>query len=230
MKNWKYLKRSEKGNGPENGDIVNVLENKFGTLYYVIDALSSCTNPRESALELNNYYNVIFNNCKVSNETTLYEFLRFGHIGLTNEKYSRKCCIAGVFITTEAVYVFNAGDVRVYGITKYIIAALTKDDSVVQQLIDKGEIKEEDTLFHSQKSFITQCLGGKDEPMFHIERLTKLPDAFLILSDGIHGCFLQRHFEYMLNESKSEEEFFNLLFDRSNVIDNSDDRTGVLIS
>jgi hypothetical protein len=123
MKKWKYLQRSEQGSSLENGDISNVLQNEFGTLYYVIDALSSCDNPKEAALELDNNYKGIFNVCKVSNEKTLYEFLRFGHIGLTNEKHSQKCCIAGVFITPKTTYVFNVGDVRVYGITNKIIYA-----------------------------------------------------------------------------------------------------------
>jgi serine/threonine protein phosphatase PrpC len=96
-------------------------------------------------------------------------------------------------------------------------------------MLDAGEVNEESYLYHDQKSFITQSIGGKQIPDFHIEVVPQQYDAFIITTDGIHACFLLRHLQYMLTEANHPEAFCNLLYERSDSPDNSDDRTIALI-
>ena len=58
--------------------------------------------------------------------------------------------------TLQIVY---AGDSRAYLIRDKDIVQLTKDHSVVQQMVDSGEITEQDAKNHPQKNIITRALG-----------------------------------------------------------------------
>ncbi len=92
----------------------------------------------------------------------------------------------GVGITREAVYLIQVGDSRAYLIRNARIYQITKDQSLVQQLIDANQISPEEAETHALKNVILQALGAQNEIYPVPARLYPQRDDILLLcSDGL---------------------------------------------
>lgn len=85
-------------------------------------------------------------------------------------------------------YMAHVGDSRIYQINKGKLIFRTKDHSVVQEMVDKGQLSEVDARFHPDSNRITRALGVKERVEVEINHCTfKQNDIFILTSDGIHG-------------------------------------------
>lgn len=92
----------------------------------------------------------------------------------------------GVGITNGAVDLVQIGDSRTYLIRNAKIYQVTKDQSLVQQLIDSGQISAEEAETHALKNVILQALGAQNEIYPVAARLIPQRDDILIIcSDGL---------------------------------------------
>lgn len=85
-------------------------------------------------------------------------------------------------------YFGQVGDSRAYLIRRGAIHRITKDQSLVQQLIDAGQITEEEAETHSYRNVILQALGA--HATVNVEVNTVLlcqNDTLVICSDGLSG-------------------------------------------
>ena len=84
------------------------------------------------------------------------------------------------------LHVANAGDSRVYIINAREIFQVTRDHSLVQELIDRGELAPEEARHHPRKNVITMALGVYAEVTPDIGCLTMEPgDSVLLCCDGL---------------------------------------------
>ena len=79
------------------------------------------------------------------------------------------------------IHLANVGDSRIYVISKEEIRRVTKDHSYVQELIDKGEISEEEARAHPKKNVITKAVGIYSEIKVDTMKLTLDDDESLLL-------------------------------------------------
>lgn len=99
----------------------------------------------------------------------------------------------GATFTAAAVYanrVFFAqvGDSRAYLIRQGKIIRITKDQSLVQQLIDAGQITEEEAETHSYRNVILQALGAHGNVNVEVNAFNLCANDVLVLcSDGLSG-------------------------------------------
>lgn len=103
----------------------------------------------------------------------------------------------GVGVTREAVDLIQVGDSRAYLIRNAKIYQITKDQSLVQQLIDANQISPEEAETHALKNVILQALGAQNEIYPVPARLYPQRDDILLLcSDGLSnkvgGADMQR--------------------------------------
>jgi protein phosphatase len=92
----------------------------------------------------------------------------------------------GLGITPEAADVVQVGDSRAYLVRSGQIYQVTKDQSLVQQLIDAQQISPEEAETHTLKNVILQALGAQNEIYPVSARVTPCDgDVFLICSDGL---------------------------------------------
>ncbi|MBQ4364099.1 MAG: Stp1/IreP family PP2C-type Ser/Thr phosphatase [Oscillospiraceae bacterium] len=95
-------------------------------------------------------------------------------------------CVAALIRDNKA-YIINVGDSRAYLITHEIVQ-VTKDHSMVQDLLDNGDITLEEVKNHPKRNVITKAVGVDEdiEPDFY-ER--KFPDgaAMILCSDGLYN-------------------------------------------
>ena len=90
-------------------------------------------------------------------------------------------------------YWSNVGDCRLYLMREGRVLARTRDDTVVQQLVDEGRIREESIASHPERNRLLQTLGGyrAPQPTGAGARLAK-NDVLLLCSDGFWGPLTQR--------------------------------------
>ena len=83
-------------------------------------------------------------------------------------------------------YVVQVGDSRAYLIRNEKIYQITKDQSLVQQLIDAQQISAEEAETHTLKNVILQALGAQNEIYPVSARLAPAQnDVLLVCSDGL---------------------------------------------
>ncbi|HWW73996.1 MAG TPA: PP2C family serine/threonine-protein phosphatase, partial [Pyrinomonadaceae bacterium] len=91
-------------------------------------------------------------------------------------------------VTPEGVSLLQVGDSRGYVIRGRSIKLATKDQSLVQQLVDVGQISEQEAETHMFRNVILQALGAQPElqPVTGSVRLFR-GDVLLLCSDGLSG-------------------------------------------
>lgn len=94
------------------------------------------------------------------------------------------------WILDDHAYMAWCGDSRGYVFNRSTgLKALTKDHSYVQELIDKGELTEEEALTHPDSNLITRGLGAFDTPAIAdiVVHPIQPNEMFLLCSDGLCG-------------------------------------------
>jgi PPM family protein phosphatase len=91
-------------------------------------------------------------------------------------------------VTSEGVSLLQVGDSRGYVIRGSRIKLATKDQSLVQQLVDVGQISEQEAETHMFRNVILQALGAQPElqPVTGSVRVFR-GDVLLLCSDGLSG-------------------------------------------
>ncbi|MEG2001017.1 MAG: Stp1/IreP family PP2C-type Ser/Thr phosphatase [Evtepia sp.] len=94
--------------------------------------------------------------------------------------------LVGLMIHDDQVTVANVGDSRAYSVSKGEIKRITRDHSVVEDLVQKGELTPDEARVHPQKNLITRAIGTAmlvRTDLYHITLHTG--DALLLCSDGL---------------------------------------------
>src|SRR5215208_2719241 len=91
-------------------------------------------------------------------------------------------------VTPDGVGLLQVGDSRGYVIRGGRIKLATKDQSLVQQLVDVGQISEQEAETHMFRNVILQALGAQPELQPVTGRVRVYRDDLLLLcSDGLSG-------------------------------------------
>jgi protein phosphatase len=80
----------------------------------------------------------------------------------------------------------NLGDSRIYAFNAAGLVRVSVDHSLVQELVDAGQITEEEAAYHPERHVVTRALGGPDgvEPDFFVLGLADA-ERVLLCSDGV---------------------------------------------
>ena len=88
----------------------------------------------------------------------------------------------------DTLYVAQVGDSRAYLIRDGVARQITKDQSLMQKLIEAGELTEEEAAQSERRNIILQALGP--EPMIKIDlthQQVRRGDMLVLCSDGLSG-------------------------------------------
>ena len=114
--------------------------------------------------------------------------------------------VVAVIINSDRVYAASVGDSRVYIVSDNLFQ-VTTDHSVVQNMVDNGEITKEEAKFHPKKNVITRALGIESEIRtdFFQEEIDKDNDIVLLCTDGLTNYIDESDlFETVKNSSRYE--------------------------
>lgn len=128
------------------------------------------------------------------------------------------------------VYVANVGDSRLYLIDGKI-RQVTRDHSLVQEMVRLGELKEEEARNHPDKNIITRALGAErtvDIDFFDMK--LELGSCILMCSDGLSNMVEDKKIEeIVMNISDSLEERGRKLLNEANYNGGKDNIAVVLV-
>lgn len=84
------------------------------------------------------------------------------------------------------LYAANVGDSRLYIINQETITQITRDHSLVEEMVRLGEMDEADAKFHPDKNIITRAVGVFEEVAADFfETRIEEGDIILLCSDGL---------------------------------------------
>ena len=96
--------------------------------------------------------------------------------------------LTGAAIKGDKLDLVQVGDSRAYVMRGTQIRLATKDQSLVQQLVDVGQISEEEAETHMFRNVILQALGAQTELTPATARIQiRQGDMLLLCSDGLSG-------------------------------------------
>jgi len=94
--------------------------------------------------------------------------------------------VVAVALDEEGWTVANIGDSRAYLLRDGALRRLTRDDSLVQRLLDAGVVDEAEARAHPQRNVVTEVLDGEPQRRPRIERHpAHAGDRVLVCSDGL---------------------------------------------
>lgn len=96
----------------------------------------------------------------------------------------------------EAV-ILNEGDSRAYHVNEEGIVLVTRDHSLVEDLVERGELTREQARSHPNKNLITRALGAEPVLMADCFRQPMAPGDYLLLcSDGLSNLVNEQEMLY----------------------------------
>jgi len=133
-------------------------------------------------------------------------------------------------IRGELAYIAHIGDSRAYLITDGHIELITRDHTLVQRLIELGELTEEEAKVHPQKNVLYRSIGLGES--FEIDAATRrLPPSsrLLICSDGLWGVLGEERMAEILDECDEPQEACDRLIMAANESGGPDNISAVLV-
>jgi len=134
------------------------------------------------------------------------------------------------YLRGNRAYVINVGDSRAYLVRDRQIMKVTTDHTLIQELVDKGEITAEQAENHPEKHVITRALGGEPAvrpDFFSFE--TYPQDTIILCTDGLYGMVDEAIIARLASRSKTMHGLSRSLVDMANSNGGEDNITVVCI-
>jgi len=150
-------------------------------------------------------------NAVLSANTEVYEK------SFEDEEYSGMgTTLTAAVSTTHGEVVANVGDSRLYHVSDDNITQITRDHSVVEDMIERGEITRTEARKHPSRNLITRALGtGVYEPpdIFFLEM--KSDDLIILCSDGLTNVVFDSEIKTELERGATVRESCEVLVDKA---------------
>jgi len=133
------------------------------------------------------------------------------------------------YVDDDEVVIAHVGDSRAYLLRRGELIRLTKDHSLVGELVARGKLTEEQAEQHPQRSVITRALGPEARVQVDIDVFpAKAGDLFLLCSDGLTSMVHEPKLGPLFEEAGSLEELGKRLIDAANDAGGRDNITVIL--
>ena len=142
------------------------------------------------------------------------------------------CTAEAVYVDNQNVIVGHVGDSRTYHLHQGRLIQLTRDQTLVNRLVELGQLTEEEAENHPRKNELQQAIGGQPDvvPGLYHGKL-KRGDWVLVCSDGLTNHIPTADLEKMLTREAagSAEEAARRLLNLVNLRGATDNATIVVV-
>lgn len=130
----------------------------------------------------------------------------------------------------EKMYTGHVGDSRIYFINSKAIKQITRDHTVIQEMMDNGSMTEQEAKVSPLKNVLLQALGTSKRLSIEIKEI-KLPSKYkiLICSDGLSSFVNDEEIKNIVVKNIVIEERLAELIELAKVKDGSDNITAILM-
>lgn len=120
-------------------------------------------------------------------------------------------------VLQDELFLAQVGDSRAYLVREGETVQLTRDQSLLQHLLDSGQITEEEAERSERRNVILQALGPSPTVSVDltVQRLRR-GDALVLCSDGLSGLVRREEIGRLVAEDRNLEEVCTELIDLAN--------------
>jgi serine/threonine protein phosphatase PrpC len=137
--------------------------------------------------------------------------------------------VTAAYVGESEVVVAHVGDSRAYLWRNGDLIRLTKDHSLVGELVARGKLTEEQAEAHPQRSVITRALGPEPNVQVDVDVFTAgAGDVFLLCSDGLTSMVNEAKLKPILAGAESLEQAGRALIAAANEAGGRDNITVIL--
>ncbi len=130
----------------------------------------------------------------------------------------------------QGALIGNLGDSRVYLYREGLLSALTRDHSVIQQLIDQGEVPPEEADQLPLRGQITRFIGMAGEARPDVRWIElRDGDRLLLCSDGLTAMLANATIGELLKANAAPETTARVLVEAANVLGGRDNVTVIIV-
>jgi PPM family protein phosphatase len=114
--------------------------------------------------------------------------------------------VACLVIDPARAVIAHVGDSRAYLLRHGRLQSLTRDHTIVEELVDRGVVAPEDAERHPYKNMLSRNLGARPETKVDCFELELQPgDRLLLCSDGLYGYASTEGMQYLLGSGDPPE-------------------------
>jgi protein phosphatase len=139
--------------------------------------------------------------------------------------------IVAMAIGDAQLAVAHTGDSRAYRIRNGAIQRLTRDHSIIEEMLAaRPDLSPDEIATFSHRNVVTKCLGSKDDIEPTVSTETLVPgDLYLLCSDGLWGMVKDEIIAQIAASTSDLEAACQLLLDAANEAGGPDNISAILV-
>ena len=116
-------------------------------------------------------------------------------------------------LTKDFLIFVNIGDSSGYVLKNKVLHKITKEHTLVNFLVETGELTPEEAINHPKKNVLMKALGASEKQELDIFDVDPNVDAILLVTDGLTNMLTMDQVEKVLNdeELKNEDKLIKLI-------------------
>lgn len=212
----------------QNQDVYHIIydEEKQVAILIVCDGMGGAKAGNiASALAMETFSDIMKSKLNVGDEMKIVAELIVEAVNTANQAVYQKSIsesdfsgmgttLVAAVVTKDFSVIVNVGDSRAYQITGQEISQITRDHSVVEDMIGRGDITRDEAKRHPNKNLITRALGTNPsvETDLFFPKL-KRGDHLLLCSDGLSNIVSEQEVFDEFKTAKDKNQICNRLLD-----------------
>lgn len=138
--------------------------------------------------------------------------------------------LTAALVEGRRLHVAHVGDSRAYLLRDGHFSQLTDDHTLVQHLVDEGQITREEAAHHPQRSVVTRAIGVSQDVDVDSMSLELVPgDQVLLCSDGLTGVVADEVIAHTLTDTEDPDQTVQQLIQLANDAGGPDNVTVLLL-
>ena len=138
--------------------------------------------------------------------------------------------VVAMVVLNNVAYLAHAGDSRAYILSNGELKQITTDHSIVQTMVDSGQITEEEAKTSPHKNIITRAVGVKNDILVDFNTVDlKSGDKLLICTDGLTNCVDDEEIAKIISNDVNAKEITEKLISAANENGGIDNITATVI-
>jgi serine/threonine protein phosphatase PrpC len=135
-----------------------------------------------------------------------------------------------MLMVEKHVHIAHVGDSRAYLVTENGLEQITRDHSLVDRLVEMGQITADEAARHPQKNVLYRAVGqGGAIDVDTYRRAIPPRGGLLLCSDGLWGMLSEENMARIINESYSPQAACEALVMAANEAGGRDNITAILV-
>ena len=159
----------------------------------ITDYIVKAYNPQMTALSMENLLKTAVNSANLEIYKTACNDLNLKGMGTT---------VVAALVRDDIAYVSHVGDSRAYIIENDTMRQITRDHSVIQDLIEGGHITAEEAKNHPEKNIITRAVGTRENVIVDLVEENIGEGVLLLCTDGVTNALTDDAIRLVFEENE----------------------------